>query len=532
MKLKHVFISILFVAPLLVGAQHFQIQNQFGFGTPEWDYLYSVVETTDGGFLFCARTGSGISGDKTSANFGELDIWLVKTNSTGTILWQKSYGGSSNDAGYQLLQTMDGNFLLSCVSTSTISGNKSVPGYGSADLWLIKIDELGNILWQKSYGGNAWEFVPKIAERPNGDIYSTGSTSSLAATGTRQAPLKGTASYWVLQLDSAGNLKKEFCFGGNLEDFGKGSHRLSANSQIFIGASSSSDTLDKSEPSYGENDIWVLKTDTNGNISTDKTIGGNRNDVARGSIMDNQGNIIIISESESPVSGNKTAAKIAGKDLWLVKLDTNLNIIWDKTFGGLLDESVEFGGGMYSTSQNISIICGASESPKIGNKTSENFGGFDFWIIGVDNQGNKVMEISLGGLQEDIAMDIIETSTGALMVVGASESGVSGNKTIANQGVYDAWVVKLDIMVSVNEIKSTTIDAYPIPASTILNFSVPVLANHVLAQIVDITGKTVLSKNLNSQPSAQFDVTTLKSGTYFLTLTGANFSYSRMVVIE
>ena len=532
MRIKHLIINIIFFAPLFLGAQNFQIQDQFGFGSIEWDNVYSAIETNDGGFLFCARTDADISGDKTTANYGSLDIWLVKTNSTGTILWQKSFGGNSNDAGFSLIQTLGGNFLISGSSISGVSGNKTSPHYGGGDIWLIKINDTGDIIWQNTYGGNIYEFYTRTKEQPNGDLICTGNTNSEAHSGTRIDSLQGTYSLWTLHLDSSGNIKNEFCYGGSLSDFGDNSFRLSSNSYLFTGASNSGSTLDKTEPSFGETDFWLVKTDTNGVITKDKTIGGILDDFPRGSFMDSDNNILLTAFTKSPASGNKTAPSIGNYDLWLVKLDTNLDIIWDKSYGGLLEEKIDFEGGFYSNHHNMSIICGSTESPQIGDKISESFGGFDYWVIGIDDNGNKVMEISLGGTEDDFANSILETSNHELLIVGQSESSISGNKTIQTKGGHDVWVVKLDITVSINEVIQESFNAYPVPASTILNFSVPLKGDEVTAELVDINGRTVLSQVINNSDNGQFNVTPLISGTYFLKLSGTNFSYSRMVVIE
>ena len=531
MKVYKIFLFLVSCTPLLLGAQNFQIQDQFGFGTADWDEGYAVLETADGGFLFCSRTDSDVSGDKTTTNFGELDIWIVKTDSDGNIVWQKSYGTFSNDAAFSMTKTADGNYIITGWSWGGISGNKTVPGYGGGDPWLIKIDPTGNILWQKSYGGNGLDSVRKTVEQSNGN-YVTGISSGSEISGTKLLPLKGTNDYWLIFYDNNGNFLKELAFGGEKDNYFKDLTVISSNRIILSGLSNSSDSLDKTEPSYGEFDYWVIKSDTNGIVLKDKTIGGSKMDGVTGHVINNENNIIIFGLSESPVSGNKTAPKIGGQDIWLVKLDTNLNIIWDKTFGGILDEEMFLGKAFYSDFHNMSIIAGSSESPKLLDKTTENFGGFDYWIVGVDNQGNKVMEISIGGTEDDFAREVIETTNHQLVVVGRSASGISGNKTIASKGIDDLWVVKLDITLSIDEVEKTTIAAYPIPATTILNFSTPIKGNQVTAEIIDIKGSIILRQTLNNQENGQFNISNLVSGTYFLRITGNNFSYSRTVVIE
>ncbi|WP_410879301.1 hypothetical protein [Myroides sp. DW712] len=131
-------------------------------GTQEWqyrlggdgnDYLHSICHTRDGGFLLGITSTSGKSGDKTQENKGKEDLWLVKLNAAKTIEWQKTYGGIGTEEIVKLIALKGGDYVVLANSNSIVSGDKAVPYYGGMDLWILRLNNQGTLLWQKSYGG-------------------------------------------------------------------------------------------------------------------------------------------------------------------------------------------------------------------------------------------------------------------------------------------------------------------------------------------------------------------------------------------
>ena len=532
MNNNFLILILLNFAPLFLGAQNFQTFSQFGFGSYGWDGGKAVIETADEGFLFCSMSNGDISADKTTINYGETDVWLIKTDKNGNIEWQKSYGGSNSDQPFNVIQTQDGNYIIGVNSTSSISGNKTVPQYGEYDLWLIKIDSFGNIIWQKSYGGFQDDLFNVITEKEDGSLVLSASTFS-STSGTKQLPLKGTTDYWHLFLDKNGNYQKELSFAGDDWNFATGLNILNDNSMVISGSSNSTNAIDKTEPSFGSFDIWLVKSDTNGNIIKDKTIGGTVDDYSRISVMNSNSDIILCGLTNSSISGNKSSGTYGVYDIWMVKVDTNLNIIWDKTFGGSqIEEPFDQGQIIHSDYHNMTIISGFSNSPADGNKTSINHGDFDFWIIGIDNDGNKVMELTMGGNQEDKGITCIETSSHKIMALGWSASGATGNKITVNKGQHDTWAVQLDIVLSIENIEPEDLSIYPVPATTVLNFSIPKASSQTTAQIINLQGQTLLSKKCDNLTQDQFNISHLPSGTYFLKITTPEMNYSRTFIIQ
>ncbi|MGK0285635.1 MAG: hypothetical protein ACI9GM_000674 [Salibacteraceae bacterium] len=417
------------------------------------------------------------------------------------------------------------------MSTNFGDGNKTEPRRGGFDFWMVKIDLSVNIIWQKTYGGNYEDGPNQILEDAEGNFIISLDTRS-DSSGNKQLPLKGSADIWVLFLDSAGNYIKEQAFGGSDLNAGSSLSR-NQNTLFFSSTSNSPQSLDKSENSYGETDYWVLKTDLNGNVLADKTLGGSKAEIATGHVTDFDGNIIVYGWSKSIPSGNKTAAWRGGADYWLVKLDTNLNIIWDKSFGGSNDDKpwLISNSGIHSLYHNMTLISGSSSSSN-GDKTSPNYGQDDFWVIGVDKNGNKVLEFSMGGTEEEAAKGIYENSTHQIMVYGRSESDVSGNKTTTTQGGNDFWVVTLDLLLNVTEFKNAKLNVYPNPTSSILNFSIPFQNQEVKIELIDILGRKHFGSISNGENTGHIDVSNFTSGIYFLNISGDNFQFSRQIIIE
>jgi hypothetical protein len=153
---------ILFVNIALIAQVNTTIIQQKTYGGSDNDYFSEAIQTNDGGYLIGGSSHSDISGVKTDTSRGSSDAWILKLDNNLNIEWQKTIGGSNYDFLYSITKTEDDGYLLLSYSSSPISGEKSVANYGGADYWLIKIDSLGNIRWQKTYGGTVDNQPKKI----------------------------------------------------------------------------------------------------------------------------------------------------------------------------------------------------------------------------------------------------------------------------------------------------------------------------------------------------------------------------------
>lgn len=249
------------------GNESFLVVKLTATGLVEWqkyiggsadDWLNSIQQTVDGGYILGGYSWSGISGDKTEASKGEFDFWVVKVSATGEIQWQKTIGGNASDYILSLQQTSDLGYILGGFSNSNISGDKTENSRGSFDYWVVRLDALGNIQWQKTIGGNNIDIPESIHETTDGG-YILGGYSSSGASGDKTQSGWGNDDFWVVKLNASGVLQWQKTIGGNGLDKLYELRQTADNGYILGGFSASNISGDKTENCYGQNDFWVLK---------------------------------------------------------------------------------------------------------------------------------------------------------------------------------------------------------------------------------------------------------------------------------
>ncbi len=204
------------------------------FGGSNTDTAYDVIETEDNGYLMIGLSDSNdidISNSK-----GTYDFWIVKIDSKGALVWEKSYGGTEIDQAYSIAKTLNGNYIITGDSRSnTIDVNSN---YGSADIWTIMINDVGEIIWKKNYGGSGFDTSNAVISSRNGGFYIVGNSRSSDNNLTSN---KGNNDVWVLKIDDSGNIEWEKSIGGTEIDLGFDIAELDDGSVIIVGESWSSD---------------------------------------------------------------------------------------------------------------------------------------------------------------------------------------------------------------------------------------------------------------------------------------------------
>ncbi|MBL0071934.1 MAG: hypothetical protein IPP34_09005 [Bacteroidetes bacterium] len=253
------------------------IQWQKTIGGSITDRLISIEQIPDGGYILGGSSNSNASGNKTENSNGVDDYWIVKTDSLGNILWQNSIGGSGYDILFSLTQTTDGGFILGGTSDSNISGDKTENSNGGKDFWIVKADSLGNIQWQNTIGGSGSDELRTIAETSDGGYILAGNSDS-NISGDKTENSNGFTDFWIVKTDSLGVVQWQNTIGGSNPEIPYYISQTADGGYIVGGISNSNISGDKTENCLGGEDYWIVKTDSLGNILWQNTNGGSDND--------------------------------------------------------------------------------------------------------------------------------------------------------------------------------------------------------------------------------------------------------------
>jgi hypothetical protein len=405
-----------------------------------------VKRTMDGGFILGGSTESIASGNLTGNTNGGADFLVVKINSVGNIEWQNTIGGTSGDELGSLWETSDGGYILGGCSSSDSSGDKKQNSKGGSDYWVVKIDIAGNIEWERSYGGSETDRLTTI-QQTSDHGYILGGFSSSGISGDKTESTMGTLNgnsngdpdYWILKLDSLGNIQWQNTIGGFLSDILKVVHQTVDGGYFLAGYSYSFMSNDKSEHRIGGTDVWIVKTDSLGNIVWDNTLGGTDTEILTSAEITKDGGFILGAMSESGFSGDKTSGCYGFNDFWVVKLDVDGDIEWQKTIGG---NSWETYTCLKSSAKGGYYLGGTSWSGITGQKTEPSLYP-DYWVLNLDSIGEILWQNTIGGNFYDELISIEVSSNGDCIVGGHSISSISIDKTENSFGGDDFWVLKL-----------------------------------------------------------------------------------------
>lgn len=306
------------------------IQWTKALGGTSTDICYDMCATSDGGYVICGYAISN-DGDVTGNHGGTADAWAVKVDNGGNIVWQKCYGGTALDRFRDVSPTSDGGFVF---IGSTLSIDGDVSGQHNAantDMWVVKTDSVGTLQWQRCIGGTNYDDGYGIVQMDDNSYWLTGEIWSTDFDGVGN---HGYFDYLVMHLDTAGSTLDRKIYGGTDQEFARGILKTNDNNAIVYGMGSS--TNGNVIGAYGNYDYWILKIDSVGNIIWQKCLGGTDSDAAYDAIQTADNGFIFSGYSASNdvmVSGNH-----GGNDAWIVKTDSLGNLEWQKSFGGTDDD--------------------------------------------------------------------------------------------------------------------------------------------------------------------------------------------------
>ena len=411
-----------------------EIEHIKTWGGSKNESAQAVTKTTDGGYAILGYTQSN-DGDVRNKSNESYDYWLLKFDAKNQLQWQKTYGGSDDDRGFDLIQTSDGGFAMLGKSKSNdldVSENS-----GFDDFWVSKLDSNGSISWEYSYGFAGSDTPNSIIQTRDNGYLLTGvlDVSASNGQGDRHAAVRqrhAGGDYWAVKLNSSGVREWSNYYGGSFTDTAYDAIQTQDNGYIIIGSSDSND-VDISN-SNGGYDFWVVKISNTGSLVWEKTFGGSEIDEARAITSSNDGNYLIVGDTRSDdlnISQNAGAA-----DLWLIKITPEGTLLWEKTIGGT---NFDVGRSVSKTQDNGFLISGSSRSSD-GNITT-NKGLNDAWVLKIDSGGNIKWHKSIGGSETDFFYDSVELNDQTIVAVGNSNS--SNEDINENKGFTDLLILKL-----------------------------------------------------------------------------------------
>ncbi|MFX0013560.1 MAG: hypothetical protein ACFFB2_18220 [Promethearchaeota archaeon] len=356
------------------------------FGGRDVDQASALIQTIDGGYA--------IGGYTRSYSAGDMDFWLIKTDTNGNEEWNQTYGGTEDEIIEALLQTYDGGFVLAGYTESF--------GAGQDDFLLIKTDKNGQTEWYKTYGGTSIERAQALISTDDGGFILAGSTYSFGA---------GHSDFWLVKTDKKGIIEWNKTYGGTGYEVAYDLLHTINGGFAITGTTTSFD--------YETNnaDFWLVKTDAKGNIMWNKTYGGLEPESANALSQTNGGGFLLAGYTGSASLSNGCS------DFWLVKTDDKGATIWNKSYGGW---NCDYCYDLIQTPNGGSIITGVTQSSGLGFS--------DLWLIKTTRKGVTLWNETYGGWNDDCGNAIIRTTDGGFAIAGDTDSyGV---------GDLDFWLVK------------------------------------------------------------------------------------------
>ena len=510
------FFLALFIVPLLA-----QVPPDLGWqkclgGTMD-DKAFAIHASADGGYV-AAGNSLSYNGDVTG-NHGGGDIWLVKVDDAGALSWQRSLGGSGQEDGMDVMLNSDGDIL---VAGRTYSSNADVSdNNGLGDMWVVKLDPLGTIIWENALGGPLHEGARSIQQTNDGGYIVCGWSASTLGPGSDVTFNHGLNDVWVVKLDASGELEWQRSLGGSQYDDAFDVKQTADGGYIVAGLTKSNDG--DASGHHGDYDFWVVKLDATGTPVWQNTLGGTGAEIAESIIQTSDGGYMVVGSTTSndgDVSGNQ-----GQEDYWVVQLDALGELVWQKTLGGTGREL--YCTTVQETSPGVFVVSGASNSTD-GDVSAGN-GNYDVWLVQVTGSGSIVWETSFGGSSSEACNDAQMTDDGGFILAGqtySNDGDVSGN-----HGAYDYWVLKLDgLSTDLPEDGRSSFSVWPNPTSGELRLLIP--SDLIGAQLVitDALGREVLRDRTHSS-TQELDLDQAQ-GKYWITLTNEGGTYSQRLIVR
>jgi hypothetical protein len=522
-------------------------------GGPGYEGGFSVATDKDGNAIAIGNFSSSyISfGNQILYNAGGDDLFVVKYNSLGNVVWATSAGGASDEKGSGICTDTDGNIYLTGVfmSPEITFGDITLTNTDSTDIFIVKYSSDGDVVWAKSTGGNDHDLAQSIKTDANGNVYVAGSFKSNSITFGQYTIINSHNNYYdifLVKYDPAGNVKWVNSASGNFSDR---AYSVSCDSlgKVCLAGYFYSPSLsfgDQVIQNNGNYDYFLTQYDTTGNLIWARSGGGTEDDRGLATTVDSDGNVYITGSftSQTIVLGDYTLTNADSTDMFLVKYAANGNIMWAKSAGG---SDADEPAGITTGNDGRSVyITGNFRSSSItfGDITLNNTlaGYADIFAVRYDTYGNDLWAGKADGSSSDYAESIATDDAGNLFITGRFYSNILtfGTHSLYKNGWDDMFLVKHGP--SFEGIWDTqgalTSSVYPNPTDN----SARILYNltckdRVTIKIFDAAGKeiAVLCDDIQShgQHEVFFDGSSLENGIYLYKISIGNQSATGKIML-
>ncbi|KAB1232318.1 T9SS type A sorting domain-containing protein [Chryseobacterium viscerum] len=509
---------------LMLSAQEVVWQKDIKSSTQ--DFLNQITTTIDQQYLI---TGSSIQSDKlqqSSKQNNGYDFHLVKLNQQGEEVWEKYFSGQSHDYLSATATTQDGGFLLAGTSYSGKGLDKKEDSKGGSDIWLIRINEFGDELWQKTLGSSSDEEARAVIQTTDLGFFVAGNVQNTA---------KGYGSKDVLitRLDKEGKELSQLILGGKgldevekmipTKDGGALLGIYSRSSEVRVSGSETktretiatnpASRIAKSTDNFGEGDYWIVKLDKTGKVEWEKNFGGKGDDHIRTLALTSNG-FVIGGESRSERSGNKTVGTEEGTDLWLISLNERGDEQWQKSYNFknrdiLMGMSVIQSQDTRSKNQDFTkgILLGGYTQAEGRIQTDDE----TFWMLYLDQNGNEQWRKHITGesrKKEERLSDLKLNRDGSIVLAGTS----------AEELGKENWkIVKLGDKQVDQLIEKYDIKIYPNPVSDYAYVEIGFDFKDADILLYDMSGRQLQNLKTKNRVT-KINTQTLVQGAYLITI--------------
>ena len=491
---KYYLIALFFIVLKNISAQNLQVIWEKTYDAGEFESPSKVITTNDTSMLVC--------GNKISEQNGFSDILLIKTDTSGNVLWQKTYGGDKDDRAVSIYQTNDNSYLIVGYTNSFKNDENDY------DIYLLKLTKDGDTLWTKSVGTDS------TLEYAYSSILT--SDNNILVVGLKTSIMYINTDILLIKMDLNGNVIWEKTYGGEGAEIGE--YALETDDKGFLITGETS--------SYGPaipffTNIYLVRTDANGDSLWTRYYGNVWYDYSRSIVKTNDNSYI--------VSGSYATNGEEVSDFSVLKVQDNGDTAWTRLYGA---DGNEYCYGSINTEDNGSILIGTTNSAVLGS-----VGSYDIYLVNINTNGDTIWTQTVGTSEYESAKGMVKTSDGNYIIYGS-------RKPFAISNASDILLVKVNLngISGITEyINSSQPDFkleqnYPNPFNPVtkIRYSIP-KSNLVTLKVYDVLGKEVSTLVdqylLAGEYEVKFDASNLPSGVYIYKLSSGNYIKAKKLIL-